>query len=222
MGEENTQPGELDLQALVEAVERNLLQGERKYTRLDVADQAGLSSDDVRSLWRALGFATVGDDQRVFTEADVTALRNVCELQTVGDIDADVMRAMTRIIGQSFARLASWQGQLVLEIVARKPELLADGEPEQVVELVDKLLPVVGALHDYVWRRQLAAYFSRVASNAAGASPDTATQLAVGFVDMADFTTFTRRSNEAQLRDVLGAFETLTTEVVGDHRGQIV
>ena len=222
MTEQNSQPADLDLTALVEAVEQNLLDGERKYTRLEVAERAGLSGDDVRSLWRALGFATVSDDERVFTEADVTALRDVCELQSVGDIDADVMRAMTRIIGQSFARLASWQGQLVLEIVAKKPELLADGSTENVVELVDKLLPVVGDLHNYVWRRQLAAYFSRVASNAADAAPDTATEMAVGFVDMADFTTFTRRSNEAQLRGVLTEFETLTTEVVGAHRGQIV
>ena len=46
--------------------------------------------------------------------------------------------------------------------------------------------------------------------------------MAVGFADMAGFTTFTRNSSEADLRDVLGAFETLATEVIGSNRGQIV
>ena len=73
------------------------------------------------------------------------------------------MRAMTRIIGQTFSRLASWQGQLVMEIIAKSPELLADGNGERVLELVQRMTPVVGDLHDYVWRRQLAAYFTRIA-----------------------------------------------------------
>jgi adenylate cyclase len=211
----------VDLSALVDAVETHLLRGPRKYIREDVTDASGTSPEESRALWRALGFPTVGDDERVFTDADIEALRNVKALEAVGAIDDDVMRAMTRIIGQSFARLASWQGQLVVEIVARNPELLADGGGARVVEMMDELTPLVGALHDYVWRRQLAAYFSRIASNA-GAGLGAETNLAVGFVDMADFTAFTRRSSEAELRGVLEAFESLASDIVGDNRGQIV
>jgi adenylate cyclase len=213
--------GALDLSALVEVVEANLLHGPLKYTRNQVADASGMSPEESRALWRALGFPTVGDDEQVFGDADIAALRNVKALEAFGEIDDDVMRAMTRIIGQTFARLASWQGQIVLEIVARRPELLADGGQERVVELLDELTPVVGELHDYVWRRQLAAYFSRVAANA-GAAVGAETELAVGFADMADFTALTRRSSEAELRGVLEAFESLATDVVGENRGQIV
>jgi adenylate cyclase len=46
--------------------------------------------------------------------------------------------------------------------------------------------------------------------------------MAVGFADMAQFTAFTRRSSEAELRAVLEEFETLATDVVAAHRGQIV
>ena len=46
--------------------------------------------------------------------------------------------------------------------------------------------------------------------------------MGVGFADMAGFTTFTRRATEAELRDVLEAFEPLATDVVGAHGGQIV
>ena len=210
---------DLDLAHLVARVEHDLLGGDREYTRLDVADKAAMSPDELRSLWRALGFATVDDDERVFTDADVAALDNVRRLADVAEIDDDVLRAMTRIIGQTFARLASWQGQLVLEIVGRSPELLADGTGDRALELVDRITPVVAGLHDYVWRRQLAAYFRRVS---ASAGTDDATTRAVGFADMAAFTALTRRSSEADLRNVLESFESTATDVVGAHGGQIV
>lgn len=220
-----------DLGSLVDEVEAHLLGGSRRYTRSEVCEAAGVSADEARELWRALGFATVGDDERMFTDADADALRNVKRLEQVGEIDEEFMRAMTRILGQSFARLASWQGQLVVEIVGRRPELLAEGSTEQITQLIDELTPVVGELHDYVWRRQLAAYISRVTSNiGAGQAPDGQpprpsngdSPSVIGFVDMADFTGFTRRSSESQLREVLDEFEELATTCVSEHRGQIV
>ncbi|WP_375500301.1 adenylate/guanylate cyclase domain-containing protein [uncultured Jatrophihabitans sp.] len=209
------------LQELLDSAEDRLLGGSRDYTRLQIAERSGLPLDEVRRLWRALGFAVAADDEQAFTDADVEALRNVQALQAVGDIDEDLMRAMTRIIGQTFARLASWQGQLVLELVGRRPELIGDEGPEALTELMGELTPIVEGLHGYVWRRQLAAFFSRAASNA-GASTGSTTRRGVGFVDMAGFTAFTRESSEAQLRDVLTAFESLASDVVSDHRGQIV
>lgn len=208
-----------DLVALVERVDEALLGSAGKYNRIEMAEKSGMELDEVRALWRALGFATVDDDERrVFTDADLEALKEVKRLASVGEIDDEVMRAMTRIIGQSFARLASWQGQLVVEIISKQPELLAGGG-ERVVEIIDELIPLTGRLHDYVWRRQLAAYFDRQAANNDDAESDTR---AVGFADMAAFTAFTRRSSESELRGVLERFETLATEIVGEHRGQIV
>ena len=211
-------PAETDVARLVERVDEVLLGSGRKFTRLEMAEQSGLGLDEVRTLWRALGFATVDDDdRRAFTDADLAALRDVRRLASIGGIDEEVMRAMTRIIGQSFARLASWQGQLVLEIVGEQPDLLADGG-DRVIELIDELIPLTGRLHDYVWRRQLAAYFDRQAAGS-GAGSDSR---AVGFADMAAFTALTRRSSESELRGVLERFETIATDIVGANRGQIV
>jgi adenylate cyclase len=211
-------PSPDELSRLVERVETSLLGGERKYNRIEMAEKSGIGLDEVRALWRALGFATVDDDERrVFTDADLEALRGVKRLASVGEIDDEVMRAMTRILGQAFSRLASWQGQLVIEIVAKTPALL-EGDTDRVFELVDDLIPLTGALQDYVWRRQLAAYFSRVSAG----DPDASNTKAVGFADMAEFTAFTRRSTEAELRGILESFESVATDVVGDHHGQIV
>lgn len=210
---------ETDLVRLVERVDEVLLGSDRKYTRVEVAEKSGMELDEVRALWRALGFATVDDDERrAFTEADLEALKEVKRLAAVGEIDDEMMRAMTRIIGQSFARLASWQGQMVLEIIGKQPELLAGGG-DRVVGLIDEIIPLTSRLHDYVWRRQLAAYFDRRTGGEADGSSDTK---AVGFADMAAFTAFTRRSSESELRGVLERFETVATDIVGEHHGQIV
>ena len=39
-----------------EVINRGLLAGHGRYTRLEVADRAGISSEQARRLWRAVGF----------------------------------------------------------------------------------------------------------------------------------------------------------------------
>ena len=203
--------------ALVERVERTLLGGARVYTRAEVAEATGLPPDETRELWRALGFATVADDERAFTDGDIAALRQMREVTEALSLDGELVRAMTRMLGRSFSRLASWQGQLVVEQVADAPELV--DSPDDVAAFLDRTLQAMQDLQTYVWRRQLAAYLSRVtATRAAGAE----VTMAVGFADMAQFTAFTRRSSEAELREVLDTFEAVTTDVVAANRGQIV
>lgn len=211
----------LDVAALFERAESMVLGGERKYTRAQVAGLADVTPAGARALWKALGFAAVADDEVVFTDSDVQALRTVKSLVEDGVADDDMRNAMTRLLGQTFSRLASWQGQLLLDMITSKPELLAS--EERIVQTVDELIPLMDQIQSYVWRRQLVAYFSRIASYATseltvpGAAP-----MVVGFADMAGFTTLTRRVSEMQLRALLEAFESAATEVVGAHGGRIV
>jgi adenylate cyclase len=127
---------------------------------------------------------------------------------------------MARFVGQTFARLASWQGQLMLGMIATRPELMTS--EQGVVGLVENLLPDLEQLQRYVWRRQLAAYLDRVASIGEGEPAEGSATLAVGFADLAGFTALTRRVDESELREVLDAFEQVSTEIVGGHRGRIV
>lgn len=215
-----------DLAVLLDRVETTLIGGPREYTRTEMSAKSGLPVDEMRRYWRALGFAAIDDDRRNFADPDVGVLRRVRALQTIGGFDDEQMLAITRIIGQTFARLASWQGQFMLEMLSGDPgpadhRMTPSDAADRAVELIDELVPVISTLQDWVWRRQLAAYFSRVASNA-GARSGPTTELAVGFVDMAGFTTLTRRSTEVELRDVLTAFEELATDAVVGHGGQIV
>ncbi len=211
----------IDVARLFARVEQALLGGPRRWTPEQVAERAGVSRDQTRALWRALGFATVSDDDAVYTDIDVEAVGLVEQLRAAGFEDDQLVTAMSRLFGQTFSRLASWQGQLMLEMLADRPELLAS--EETLVELIDEVGPLLEQLQTYAWRRQLVAFFARAAARA---SDDVATSLtsdlAIGFVDMSGFTALTRRLSEPELRDLLERFESLAATVVGSHGGRVV
>jgi adenylate cyclase len=219
-----TEPiSELDPVALAELAERMLLGGPRRYTRAGVTQRSGVPPEFAQRLWRALGFATVDNDDVVFTEADVEVLRKLSFLAEHGLDDEDTIASITRMLGRTFSRLAAWQGQLLLELVAERPELLQD--ESDLIRFVFELVPALQDVQAYVWRRQLAAYFARVASHTAvdgGAAAPHAVPAVVGFADLQGFTALTRRSSETQLRILLDSFETLATDVVGGQGGRIV
>jgi adenylate cyclase len=207
-----------DVDPLVREVETTLIGGAPSYTRDEVDARAGMASESARALWQALGFAAVDDDVRAFTDADVAALTAVRELAAELTLDDVQLRAMARTLGRTFARLAAWQGDLLVEVLTRRPELISSGE--DVPAFLDRTLDTLQSLQSYVWRRQLAAYVSRITAGAAADAAGTA--MAVGFVDMAQFTTLTRRVSESELRAVLDEFDSLTTDVIGAHRGQVI
>ncbi|WP_020670967.1 adenylate/guanylate cyclase domain-containing protein [Amycolatopsis nigrescens] len=206
------------LDALQRRLERILLGGERKYTRLQIAELAGVPPERSKRLWRALGFATVGDDEVVFTDADLAAMRTTDQLVRAGLIEPEIEVSVTRALGQHLSRLAEWQVHLLWTLITGNPDF--GGDDVQVARLVDGLLPELERAQNYVWRRHLAAYAGR-----ALAAPDedleTRTEV-VGFVDMVGYTRLTRQVDENELSAVLEAFEALATEVVADHRGQVV
>jgi adenylate cyclase len=216
---DGTQPDAPDVRQLAERLQQLLLGGRRRFTPVEVSERAGVDREYARQLWRSLGFASVDDEDVVFTDSDVEALETVQRIRAAGFDDAALRAGMARFVGQTFARLASWEGQLLLNLVADRPELLsAEGN---VLELVERLLPELEQLQRYVWRRQLAAYLDRVVSQADGA-PSGHPSVAVGFADLAGYTSLTRRVEEAALREVLDAFEQVATEKVGARRGRIV
>lgn len=211
---------DLDVQAVVARTEEFLLGGQTRYTRHQVCEQAGVPLDQAQVVWRALGFATTGDEDVVFTDADVAALRTVKDLVGTGAVEPGDVAAIARLMGQSFYRLASTEGQFLLRRVLENPGALAS--EDTALDLVRRLVPAVGELQDYVWRRQVAAFLERVLTRAAADDETAGQAMAVGFADMEGFTSRTRRSSEEELRDLLEAFERLTSDVVAQHRGHIV
>ncbi len=218
---EVAQASDLDIPRLLDRVEASVLGGPRAYTAAEVSERAGMDRDESRALWRALGFAVVEDDAKVFTDSDVEALKLVKQLRACGFEDDALISAMTRLFGQTFSRLASWQGQLLIEMLSERPDII--GSEDAVVDLIEHVGPLMESLQTYAWRRQLVAFFARVAARAADdETMPLSAPLAIGFADMSGFTSLTRKASEADLRDLLDSFESLATEIVGEHGGRIV
>src|SRR3954452_20279362 len=197
-------------------LERELLRGDRIYTRVEVAERAGVDPEQARTLWRALGFADVDDDNVAFTEYDVEALRNVNDLVRRGIIDGDTQLAMTRAMGQSLARLAEWHVAAITEAYAGGP---APDLPD-ATGTARELLPVVEELIGYVWRRHLAA----AAGRALATAPDELNNrtLSVGFADLVGFTSLTRHVDESELAALVERFESVASDAIAAHAGRVV
>ncbi|WP_216215799.1 adenylate/guanylate cyclase domain-containing protein [Amycolatopsis aidingensis] len=209
---------EPDAGELQQRLERILLGGRRKYTRLQVAEKSGVPEERSRRLWRALGFATVPDDEVVFTDADVEAVRIADGLIEAGLIDPAVEASVTRALGQHLSRLAEWQVDLLWNMILENEDLRRN--ERQIARLVDQLLPELERVQTFVWRRHLAAYAGRALA-APGENLETRTEV-VGFVDMVGYTRLTRKIDEAELSDILDRFEAVAAEVIAEHHGRVV
>jgi adenylate cyclase len=196
-------------------LERTLLGGSRRYNRLQVAERSGVPLDRAQRLWRALGFPDVDDDDVVFTDLDVQALRTVQELVDLGLLDDDTQIATTRAMGQTLSRLAEWQVSVVTDVLAE----LDAKSPELVAETARELVPVLEGLIGYVWRRHLAAAAARALAN-----PDdvVARTMVVGFADLVGYTTLTRHADEDELARIIGAFESVASDVIAEQGGRVV
>lgn len=196
-------------------LERTLLGGSRRYNRLEVSDRSGVPLDRAQRLWRALGFPDADDDDVVFTDLDVQALRTVQELVELGLLDDDTQIATTRAMGQTLSRLAEWQVSVVTHVL----EDLDANSPELVTETARELVPVLEGLIGYVWRRHLAAAASRALAN-----PEevVARTMVVGFADLVGYTALTRNADEDELARVVGGFESVASDVVAEQGGRVV
>jgi adenylate cyclase len=204
-----------DLEFGASDLERTLLGGSRRYTRIQVAEQSGVSFERAQKLWRALGFPDVADDEVVFTDLDVHALRTVQELVELGLLDDETQIATTRSMGQTLSRLAEWQ----ISVVTRVLEDLDANSPEILTETARELVPTLEGLIGYVWRRHLAAAAARALAN-----PDevVARTMVVGFADLVGYTALTRHVDEEELARVIGSFESIASDVIAEHGGRVV
>ncbi|GAB2655038.1 adenylate/guanylate cyclase domain-containing protein [Nocardia goodfellowii] len=210
-----------------QVVESHLLAGTRRYNRREVAERSGVPTEVSKRLWTALGFPANPDDSAVeYTEADIEAVRDFRGLGVVAAADVRQQAAAARTLGQSMARLAEWQADLVLsEIVDRITQAAHSGEDADPVETARAAtaatIAVLEDLQTYAWRRHLAAALARSIDGGTPAE-DSTRELAVGFADMVGYTRLTRHLHPDELSMLLEAFESTTTAAITDNGGWVI
>ncbi len=194
-----------------------LLGGARAHTRDEAAASAGVSVEYARRLWRAMGFANVGDEARAFTDVDLAALSRLMSLVRDGVIDEELAVSLTRAMGHYAARLVEWQVDALVEHLERTRGLSPDEAARAAVETSAEHLDDLQALLVYVWRRQLAA----VAGRALG-SAESSGVLSVGFADLVSYTRLSQRMEERDLATLVDRFDALSADVIAGAGGRLV
>ncbi len=202
-----------------------LLGHPRMMPRRQVSAAAGVSLLSARRFWHALGFPRVGDDDSMFTDADLEALTTIVRMVRTGYLDEQTALAMTKAVARSADRLAAWQTSIVQEMLTERrtgtdivEPTIAREATQLLVALADQLEPLMV----YAWRRHLAAAIAQMMAESEPAAAQTGGVRTVGFADMVEFTPLVRTLSERQLAHLVQHFYTLATDVVTAHGGRVV
>ena len=197
-------------------LEEALLGAPCELTRDDVADAVGVEEPMARALWNAMGFAETPPGERAFTRLDVEALRTALALRDSGLVDHDTMLVLARSMGQQLSRTADAQVDVFRDLAGG---MSVEQATLAASEAAAEVLPRLEQLVVHVWRRQFAASVARAF---VAATEDGMPLLAVGFVDIVDFTASSQKWDATTLERLLERFESETSLRVTAVGGQVI
>jgi adenylate cyclase len=217
--------------------EARLLGQRRSMRAREVAAKASVSIRSARKFWHALGFPHVQDEETVFTDADLIALRSMADLVRDGVFDESTALGMTRAFARTTDRLSVWQVQLMAEAIGELPQQAtseigpgldptrAMPDPATARAAAAMLVAIADDLESllvYAWRRHLSAAISRMVTDAEPIPDQPGVVRSVGFADLVSFTRLVRRLSERDLARVVQRFEALASDVVTAHGGRVI
>lgn len=197
-----------------------LLGSAQTLTSDEIAERAGLSPDDTRRLWRALGFPDAGD-AAAFTLGDLEAVSTVATAIEDTTLATDTVFRLVRAVGQTAARLADWQVSTLIDQLERDLDDTANnGRLEAMTNLVSTAAPIVEGLMLHAWRRHVAAATARV--EAQGDEESLSATTTVGFADLSRFTSLSNELDDASLAQIVESFEARASDLITSHGGRVI
>jgi adenylate cyclase len=197
------------------------------FSAQDVAAETGVTLDEARRLWRALGFPDRGAEI-AFTASDAEAVSILVRQVESGLIDFDLAVTLTRAVGQTMAKLADWE---VATLVHRVQEIEAGehatgSRATAGLRLIEHMNEPFERLLVYVWRRHLAAAVARVETLGGELDSDDAdlrtVRMTIGFADIVGFTELSNELTQTRIGDLVELFESRCADVVAGQRGRII
>lgn len=198
------------LEALIDEA---ILPGSDVYTIDEVADLAGADVQTARRLWRALGFADPGPEDRMGGELDVAVLKLVFD-QHLTELGVENLIQQTRIMSGAISRITElWVDQIRVALDSGDPALMQlTGE---LTSDQDRTMWMLGYMH----RRLLAAGLRReLGTRTSGGG----TEQSAVFADLVGFTTLTERVGPLELSRLIGSFEAIAHDTVAEHGGRLI
>jgi adenylate cyclase len=202
-------------------VDRMVVPAERRMTQTQMAETTDISIETTRRFWRALGFLDVGEDDTVFTDMDIEAVRLFQSMVAMGLVDTETAVQMARVIGSSMARIAEAEAGPGSTILMTSGDSILDAD--EFARQAGTSLPAMARLLEYVWRRHLQAATRRsMLHRSRGHSPSMSPVMAVGFADMVGFTMLSQHLGDEELAAVVARFEALAHDTVVALGGRVV
>jgi adenylate cyclase len=202
-----------------EAAERLVRLGERDLTWPELCRRAGVEHEVADRLWRALGFPDVPPDEPAYTKEDVRALEIAA--QGLDRLHGDERRAAIELLVREARAISAYLTRISEVQIDALVELGQQGLREHAISeafergLADSEL---GWLLFYGLRRRLDETLRRRAVSEAGGQP----VLAIGFVDLVDFTRTSGNLEADEFGRLLNGFESLVWDVVTEAGGAVV
>ncbi len=206
------------------AIEWLALGQELRHDLDEACKATGLPSEEIRHIWRSLGFPDPRSGEPTFSDVDVANMAAVAELMHSGVASPEVTYGMTRVIGSSMARIAS----ALVDAVSARSEQRTPGDsdahhlgwnPAGGSREGADFLSMFPAVLEQVWRRHLqVAARRRLLRGDSEGGPG----LVVGFADLVGFTALAQQVTGEELAAVVDEFERLAYDVVVAGGGRVV
>ncbi|MGA8258237.1 MAG: adenylate/guanylate cyclase domain-containing protein [Nocardioides sp.] len=188
----------------------------------DVAADTGITLEEVRRLWRALGFPEA-DGARMYTHADAEAVGLLVSAVDGGLLDFDLAVTLTRALGQTMARLADWEASAMVHRIEdlQTGEATAHTREQTAMQMFDALGESFEELMIYTWRRHLSGAVARIMAHEGDDDPHS-TELTVGFADIVSFTALSNEMSRERIGDMVELFESRCSDVVARQNGRVI
>lgn len=205
------------------AIERLALGQDLRYDLDDACRATDLPAEEIRHIWRSLGFPDPQPGEPIFSDVDLGNFAAVADLMHSGVVSPEVTYGMTRVIGSSMARVAS---ALVDAVSARAEQAATSPAEDEVADVLEPVasetsgfLPMFPAVLEQVWRRHLQAAARR---RLLRGDIEDGPGLVVGFADLVGFTALAQQVTDEELAAVVDHFERLAYDVVVAGGGRVV
>lgn len=192
-----------------------VLAGEGKYTPAEVSERSGLSGEFQDRLFRALGLALAGPDDRVYGDDDVEAPATVTRFLEAGFSEETVLE-VCRVMGDSMARLAATIGGVVGQTLVR-PGVTERDVGLRYAQVTRELGPQLEPLVVHVLglhQRETAKRAVVGRADIAAGSIRGAREISVCFADLVGFTRLGEDIDPAELGHVAGRLTDIALEVI--------
>ncbi len=196
-------------------LERALVGDGPRLKQEEVAEKSGVPVEFLRRNWRALGMPEPQGDEKLFTERDIEAAKQVKKLRDIG-IPEDEMLQVSRVIGMTMSQLAAANRGLGVRVFAEE----GDSELEvgkRFAAIAQGVAPLLGSILEYALQLHMREQIRHDAFASAEISTEVEAgiEIAVAFADLVGFTKLGERLDPAEIGDLTDGLSNMASEVAG-------